>query len=555
MAPLLADGTVPSGFPGRPRWGAGLGLCVLLASWASSAQAQALVPEVDSSTTTKSLDPRLSAGETWPAGRVDGQLDEDSTLIPFGKGAIFVPSMTTGLDEPPVEILSGEERVAEGTSGQRIILAPGTYTVRIGSGATQQRMVVQATVRELSTTVIPVSWSGLTVHVVNERYNSLRASYELIRVSDREYMGIGFGTDEQAGEPISTWVLRPGLYKIVRVGENYRARRDFVTVRLVQGEHTHFLLVLNEVTGEFAGGGEVPESELFRTGQALAGSLVVGGDVTLNSRSNVIGFADGDSFTAQGFIDGRLSVQIFDNPLILRLQVEQGITNPPSGTIQKTIDRVDLDALYVYSFEPWIGPYIRFGAETSIFPAEAIFSEDVTIVKLADGVETERTTGRTVQISPFLGFTTISEGVGLNVRAFKSVSAELNVRAGVGARHRIAQDILQLDGCSRPDGAPPTALDECRFEQILGNDQFGVETVILATVRLTRFILVNLELDALLTPVVEDSIVELESSVALKLTSFLSINYVARYRRDPTINVNLDSFEQDILLRFSVDLL
>lgn len=518
------------------------------------------------------VDPRLAAGEGWPAGRVDAQLDEDSTMVPFGKGAIFVPAMRSGLDEPPIEVLKNGERVAEGTTGKRVILLPGTYQVRIGSGASQQRMTAQATVRELSTTVIPVSWSALTVHVVDTNYGSLRSSYEIIRVSDREYMGIGFGTDEQAGEPISTWVLEPGLYKIVRVGENYRARRDFVTVRLVANKHTDFLLVLDPETGEFAGGGEVPASELFRPQDGFFGSLVVGGDVTMNVRNNVLGLADGISVAARGFIDGRMSVNVFDNPLILQLQIEEGLTNTPEAPIQKTIDRVDLDALYLYRFKPWIGPYARVGAETNIFPGDQNLPTEFVVVRRdQDGNVIDRS-GLTdsVRLSPSFGFSSVREGIGLNVRAVKTVSAELNLRAGFGARHRVAQDLFELDPCSRtadPNDLRITATPECMplvdpdnptliFRQIAGNDQIGAETAILATVRLTRFILVNLELDALLTAPLENSVIEAEGSVALKLTSFVSINYVARYTRDATIAVGSpDRLVQDILLRFSVDLL
>src|SRR5688572_6804569 len=211
----------------------------------------------------RAQDERLTEDHGWPAGTIHEELDKDIALIPYGKGAIFVPAMTNPLDEPPVAVYYQDERIEEGTTGSRIILNPGTYEVRVGSGAGEQRLGIQATVRERHTTVVPVSWAGLSIHVVDERLGSLRGSYEIIRVEDREYLGIGFGTDEQAGEPVTTWLLRPGLYKIVRVGETYRARRDFATVRLVEGHHTHFQLVLDKASDEFKGGGEVPANELF----------------------------------------------------------------------------------------------------------------------------------------------------------------------------------------------------------------------------------------------------------------------------------------------------
>ncbi len=514
-------------------------------------------------------DPRLELGEEWPAGTIKSQMDQDGTMIPFGKGAVFVPAMTTGLDEPPVEVLRGEKRMAEGTTGARILLDPGTYTLRIGSGASQQRITVQATVKEMSTTVIPVSWAALSVHVVDVTYASIRSSYELIRTSDREYMGLGFGTDEQAGEPISTWVLTPGLYKIVRVGDNYRARRDFVTVRLLPGKHTHFLLVLDEDTGEFAGGGEVPPEELFRPQDGFFGSLVAGGDVTMNVRNNIPGLPDGYALSGRGFIDGRFSLELFSNPLILRVQVESGVATTPESPVQKTIDRADFDALYLYRIEPWIGPYVRFGVETNLFPGERLLQEPFAVVYRDPAGEEIRRDVSTdaVQLSPSFGFASVREGVGLNVRAFKSVFAELNLRVGFGARHRITNDLFELDRCSRAvDGSGQTAA-ECQpleepgittlfFRRIQGNDQIGVETAMLATARITRFLLLNLEVDSLLTVPFENSIIEARASANLKLTSFLSVNYVVRYVRDVVLSpTNPDRLQQDILLRFSVDLL
>lgn len=543
---------------GRAR-GPGLGLALIAISVVSLPAAGFAADDERAGTSTtgrrsQALRRRLSMGRQWPAGSIEDQLDRDATLIPYGKGAIFVPAMTSGLDEPTVEVLEGGSRVAEGPAGQRMLLPPGTYTVRIGSGASQQRMSAQATVKELSTTVVPVSWSGLTVHVVDVRYNSLRASYELIRADDREYIGIGFGTDEQAGEPISTWILRPGLYKIVRVGENYRARRDFVTVRLRRGRHTHFILVLNEETGEFAGGGEVPAKELFRPQDGVYASLIAGGDVTARLRDNALTQADGLAITAQAFVDGRFSVQLFENPLILQLQIEEGLTSVPDEPIQKTQDRLDLDGLYLYRIEPWIGPYGRVGVETNLFPGEEFLDPSGVVVRVdEDGNEIERLpSDRSASLSPPFGQTTVREGVGLNVRAFKSVFAEVNLRAGFGARHIITNELYERDG------EPATIDDEVvyTFRQVRGNDRIGMETTVLATARLTRYVLINAEVDALITAPLEDSRIEAEGSVAFKLTSFLSLRTVFRYLRDATIAVERpDRIELDVLLRFSFDVL
>jgi|GEM_PF-425189 len=489
----------------------------------------------------------LAEGADWPAGTIGSQLDQDTTLVPFGKGALFVPALTNPLDEPPVTVLQDGQRLAEGTTGHRIILSPGTYEVRVGSGAVQQRLRYQATIKEAHTTLIPVSWAGLSVHVVDEGYASLRTSYELIRVEDREYMGIGFGTDEQAGEPISTWVLRPGLYKIVRLGENYRARRDFATVRLVGGSHAHFLLVLNAETGEFAGGGEVPADELFQAGEGFFGSLVLGGDVAFNSRQGTAtaGLADGLYFSFRAFLDSRLTLPIFDNPLLLRLQVEEGQSKGPGVPWQKSNDRIAFDALYIYRLKPQLGPYGRFSLNTSLLPGKLQVEEgDSIVVERQELVDLSE-----FQFSPFLGVTTIREGAGMNWRVFKSLFAETNVRAGVGARHGIVREGTFVEVPAMDDRDLPT------FARLDSSNQVGVELTVLAVARLTRWVLLNLEVDSLFPfDSFDNTILEVEGSVALKLTSYMSVNYVLRFLRDPTLLESTNRLEQDVLLRFSLDI-
>ncbi|MCK6546483.1 DUF3078 domain-containing protein [Myxococcota bacterium] len=493
----------------------------------------------------------LSDDRGWPAGTIEQQLDRDPTLVPYGKGAIFVPAMTNPLDEPTVAVLSGRELVAEGTTGARIVLSPGTYEVRLGSGTEQTRLKLQATVRESQTAVIPPAWAGLAVHVVDEQFSSLRGSYELIRVDDREYIGIGFGTDEQAGEPVTTWILRPGLYKIVRVGENYRARRDFTTVRLAEGQLTHFVLVLDPETLDFRGGGEIPEAEVFKAGDGNFGSVVLGGDASMNSTSNVPGQPDGVGFTVRAFADARVGLQLAGSPLLFRLQLEEGQTKSPDLPWRKGNDRLKLDALYVYELYPWLGPYVRAGAETNLLPGYEYFAsqrKDVTLTT-EDGalLRTDLGVDR-VELSESFGRTPLKEGAGINVRLFKSLLGESSLRAGIGARHRLTNGLFELvPGTSTATSAT--------YRRIPEDNQVGVEATLLASARLTRWVTLNLELDSLFPFTgLADVVLDLEATLTLKLTTYVSVVYRPRYQRDPTLLAR-DVLQQDVLLRFSLELL
>ena len=502
----------------------------------------------------------LERDHGWLAGTIQSQLDRDGRLIPYGKGAIFVPSMTHGFDEPLVTVYAGDEQVAESTTGTRIVLKPGAYRVELGSGTVGQRMEKVVHVRELHTTVVPAFWSGLSVHVVDTSYDSLRGAYELIRVDDREYLGIGFGTDEQAGESVATWILKPGLYKVVRVGENYRARTDFATVRVEEGHLTHFLLVLDEETSTFEGAGEVPVEELFILNSGLGQSLIIGGDLNFGSVRNPTTGTEGESFSLRGFVDGKVSYQSEGHRATARLQIEEGQTKVPDQPIAKTTDSAAIDALYVYNWTPWVGPYVRLGIETNLVPDFALFDEvDGATPRILDcrTVETERcasdgtvvdagtnTTDR-FRTSPPFGRTQLQEGAGVNVRFLKTVWVEASARVGIGARQDLTNGLFVRLSDARTGTVS--------FEKKFSTNRVGIETTLLATARLTRWALINFEVDSLV-PFDDPSstILDIVASVQLKLTRYLSINYRLDFERDPTFSER-EPLEQTLFLRFSIE--
>ncbi len=168
----------------------------------------------------------------WTSSSVEQQLAADTTVIPAEQGAIFVPALTRSAAEPEIAVLKDQKIVAQGTSGHRILLDPGTYTVRLGSGATNQALTYDATVEKGVTTTVEVQWGGLRVEVVDEGNIPHRGTYELIRVSDRAILGTGYGADTLQAETLQTWILTPGVYRIVRPGETYRARSNFTTVSI-----------------------------------------------------------------------------------------------------------------------------------------------------------------------------------------------------------------------------------------------------------------------------------------------------------------------------------
>ena len=130
-------------------------------------------------------------------------------------GSIFVPAMTRSSTEPKYRVFEGTKQVASALPGEKVFVTPGDYTVVVGSGAEESLMRFDVVVAEGETTFIPVLWSGLLVTVLDERGNSFRGSYELVKMPERDFVGIGLGADLAKGERLTSWYLPPGLYMIL----------------------------------------------------------------------------------------------------------------------------------------------------------------------------------------------------------------------------------------------------------------------------------------------------------------------------------------------------
>ena len=86
--------------------------------------------------------PAMAQDFTWIAPPARGQLERDPTLIPKGKGFLFVPTMTSALNEPSFRVFRGKKAIAEASPGTGMLLSPGYYEVLIGTGTDAQMMTV-----------------------------------------------------------------------------------------------------------------------------------------------------------------------------------------------------------------------------------------------------------------------------------------------------------------------------------------------------------------------------------------------------------------------------
>lgn len=479
---------------------------------------------------------------SWRAAPSRVQAEQDTTLVPVGKGAIFVPMMTDGLREPKYMVLREGDIVDTVQTGRKIVLDPGIYTVRIGSGAVTDRFARRVLVKEGRTTIVPATWSGLVVNVVDERSVPFRGTYELIKFPERTNLGIGLGADVELGEEVRAWLLEPGTYMVIKTGESYQARTDFYTFRLQKGELYRLTLVMNRDDGSLLGAGQTSISEQETTVQDWNLHLSVGGDAEFNRRSDVVGFPSGYGFTLGGYVDFVARYKPERHFFYSRLKLEEKQVKFPTQPWQKDLDEWTVDALYMYRILPWVGPYGRAGMQTTLFPGKLHFSDPTDIVETRSG-DVLGTGKRDFELSKPFAPIELKGGVGMSFLITASYILDAQIRIGVGGRVLFNRDLLTTTDVN----ATP------EYEVTRKGDayQYGVESTVVASLRITRWVIATTEFD-FLEPFgdYQHPIVDWETTVGFRLVSFASINYIFKLLSDSERSEHLQT-EHRVLLRFT----
>ncbi len=508
----------------------------------------------------------------WQLPSPKVQMEMDSQLIPLGKGAVFVPAMTDSAAEPPFAVMKDQQVVKRVPTGQKAILAPGKYTVLVGSGVETQMTEHPVEVFEGHCELIDPTWAGLVVRVVDRHGMLFRGAYELFALPGGEDFGLGLGADETRGETLRTWLLPPGRYLIVRSGETSRARTDFVTVLARPGEMINFTLVQDE-EGRFLGGGVVDRGEGRTEIENWRLGLIVGGDLSWSRADNVVGREFGNTVTMNAFVDWSMRYLDPHHSLIGRLQIDEGQTVVPGQDFlawrQKTNDEIDMDVIYTYRLLPWLGPYVRFGLDTNLFPGWKTFDrmdpeleKDVLFLD-SDGQQIARKTPPQAgviwqeQLADSFDPLELKEGIGVSFDLSPWQMLDFHLRLGFGARNYLVRSLFKAQ-----DGVVDDADDPCHefncFQRVDSSNLLGLEATMILSARLTRWFMIDTELDTLL-PFVGDGggqnpVINWKNTLSLRLVSFASVAYVFRLDLDRQLTTELQ-FEQRILLRFTFDIL
>jgi hypothetical protein len=542
-----------------------------------------------------------SREDTRELRRIREQLKADIVPIPPRLGGVFVPNIIKSENLRPTSYAIFNDKgkqIAVARTGRKAFVFPGWYTIRIGGRATDLLPKYRVRVEMGKLTIIRPRWAALVVRVVDERLIQFRGTYDIIHLASRRGVGTGIGADGTLGEKVRPWLLQPGIYMIVRLGDNYLTRTNYFTVQVNQGEVTYFRLVSDRNNGNFLGGGVdiTQKTGRNRKKSNWQWSLQLNGNFLWNQIENVQGTTSGHSFSLTAFLFASLAYNTKRHFFFTTLNTELGLTIPALGDWRKSSDRLELQSIYIFRLLPFLGPYVRLGVEVSMFPDYFSFGPDDLRLLESSSVfvcnpgscRLAQSAGpgnfKQVQLSgvfdPFL----FREGLGINFQAVRRSFLDLRLLAGLGFRQELAREVYQfnagtdiadrrcrnasqrnpnnpldLSGC--PNASDQETHTTLRLFEKQTTRREGIEMALVATGRLTRFLSFTTEFDALIQFNFQQFKLDIDwrTAITLRLSQYAAIIYRLRVRRDSTLTpdpndpeFSLWSIDQSVLLSFTL---
>jgi hypothetical protein len=478
----------------------------------------------------------------WIAPSPQYQLDQEGLDDIKGLGRIFVPAMTNSDYEPVYIITLRDSLIKVQKMGRSVFLRPGKYTVTYGSGTLAQMIKQPLEIQAEETRILTPTWCGLTIRVIDETRESLKEPYEIYRLPDGEAFGIGYGVDEQLGEKLQTWILSPGLYKIIRLGENFNTYTNFATVRLVAGELTQYTIVMDSETRNYIGSGILEFETHHEVAKNWSTYSALYGSFTLNRANDVTSEKQQTSMAFVAQLDYNIRYSTVRHYFLARGLIEEGWNmQRKQNSFRTYLDNVRLKNLYIYYFFPFLGVYGRLFLETNMFKTTYYYddAQTITLYDEAGHLKDTRVVNR-FTASPNFSPLEIKEGIGINVQTLKSLRANLNMRFGMGFRQNINWKLYTQD-----------AENSHRYNAKSSVYLRGPEASLIGNYRVLRNMMVTSELDMLLPYGTNEKFVyDWENNLNLRLTKNISFDYTIRIKNDPSI-VSYTQSEQILLFRYS----
>ena len=223
---------------------------------------------------------------------------------------------------------------------------------------------------------------------------------------------------------------------------------------LGQGDSTVTVETENKVIGD-----EEVETAVKSAAQRDDGwypKLRIGGSAALNYNKDVDGVTDGVALTFGLYINGALDY-VYDNfEWQNKLDIEHQQTKTPNiDSFIKTADKLDFQTLALFRIPSveWLGPFVRFRLQSSIFPGHYISDKDTTVRYYKSGTKLDEKDDskfaeapknlkaqESVKLSNAFEPLLLSESAGVFLNPYTTEMLTVTFKAGIAGQHLIAQD-------------------------------------------------------------------------------------------------------------------
>ncbi len=468
----------------------------------------------------------------WLADEPQTQLEKEGIDDEKGLGRIFIPAMSKPELEPEFSILQNGKIIEDGCPvGESCFLKPGKYTIILGSSEdNKQKITKEITIVEGETEIIYPDWSGLILQIIDQNRDFLRESYEIFDIPDYNHIGMKYSADEdEPGEYQDTWILKSGLYKIVRYGEPFNTYTNFATVRLLPGELTTMTIVIDNTTLDrnYIGSGILPEIAEIKKAKAwnvytsLKGSFLLSSDNTVSKEKNET------NITLSSKLENEIKHDRFPHYFSSKQSLNLGFNKEQSKDFRIYANNIQIPTTYIFYFVKSFGIYTRFRADTRLFPSKYYFDSTQDTIYTSDEngniIDTLKNVDE-VQTAPMFFPIRLEEGIGINITLLKSNRSNLNIKSGLGLSQTINNDVFERESEDSP-----------KFNRLESIYLRGIEVSVSGDFRILRNLSYFGEVYTLY-PFEKDrsQIIRWENTFTLRITRFVSLDYTLLLEREET---------------------
>lgn len=480
---------------------------------------------------------------------LDEALDQDLTPLSPSDGAVFVPSLTSPDAEPTVTVLHGGERIAAGSTGQRIVLPPGNYRVVLSSLDGAEPASADVVVRRGQTTTLKPFFGAIRVTLVDPNGSAFAGDYVVATARERTVVARG-SVDPTAKQQARTFLLPPGEYVVV-YGSSASSLDDSYAVSLSAGSVVRYRLV---VDGDHVVRSEFGDAPATSSSSIWSVRWLVGASGSATRTVNTLSTVQGDSILVDLYSRFEGGIDTKQHNAKLRVDLDQRLISLDESTgwkmpLRPITNEVTGELLYNFRLGGIVGPYVRGLGRTAIFATNVRAPRDIDVTTVdaeqkvigKDHVAASNNVRLFAPLAPLI----FIEDAGLALTVLDNQYVSFGVRGGPGLRQayfnggRFIKEtndkalLLQQLGDNSAFGGVGTAYAEVRL----------FSTVQLAS-RFDAFVASD-QLDKTIVPVFR-----WDNTAALRLGRYVSLAYQFSLRRDDVALPELQTM-QGLQLRAS----